>query len=58
MNKFLSNCGLVDGRVSASEKDLPVFSFSILGRCASKAKVLSSQSRDEPNQLFCLAHPN
>ena len=25
MNNFLSNCWLVDGRISASEKDLPVF---------------------------------
>ena len=37
MNNLLSYCGLVDARISASEKDLPVhnnetssFSFSLL----------------------------
>ena len=29
MSNLLSNCGLVDGRISASENDLPVkFTFS------------------------------
>ena len=25
MNHLLSNCGIVDGRISTSEKDLPVY---------------------------------
>ena len=28
MNNLLSNCGLVDGRKSASEKDLPVQNYT------------------------------
>ena len=28
MNNLLSNCGLVDGRISASEKDLPVMAWT------------------------------
>ena len=29
MNNLLSYCGLVDTRISASEKDLPVLTFSV-----------------------------
>ena len=31
MNNILSYCGLVDARISASEKDLPVQTISYLG---------------------------
>ena len=35
MNNLLSYCGLVDARISASEKDLPVIPIRILDRTAS-----------------------
>ena len=32
MNNLLLYCGLVDARISASEKDLPALNFDIIGR--------------------------
>ena len=31
MNNILSYCGLVDARISASEKDLPVYNTHVFG---------------------------
>ena len=43
MNNLLSYCGLVDARISASEKDLPVNKYLDFGRMTTIARKMPFQ---------------
>ena len=46
MNNLLSYCGLVNARISASEKYLPVSVFDLINKLYLKAKILEYTDRN------------
>ena len=54
MNNILSHCGLVDAKISASEKDLPVLLMMLIGKeaiCASVRFLMSFGVKNTPLEV-------
>jgi hypothetical protein len=52
MNNFSSYCGLVDARMSASEKDLPVFRSGLLSRAVTLLLISIQQENERKKDLL------
>ena len=59
MNNLLPNCGLVDERISGSERDLPVLLMMLIEKeaiCASVRFLMSSGVKSTPLEVSKTTH--